>query len=449
MALNRVSSFAGRVVRALALLSALSIGGSAFGAERVPLTAEQLFDWAENAYSQYFPSRQSTQVFGAYVYRYYPETANYLGVANGRIAVLGPISGGILQDVGAIEQFECLAAPANCQPPTPSMFVATMRLAAVLDATGAFVLWGTEANLQPVDILIPGNGVRPLGVPAVQLMLGNKIGGLVDADGNAFGWGSTGRAFGQTIGGRLAFSQRVQIPFPGPVRQLMWALDTANGWSSIGLLRDGTVWSFSSERTRAGRTAIAAPPAVIQISDSTTVYDGPRALGSVVHAVTSNGEVWRLDVAGQNAPIKIRNVEGANFVSCSGRCFAVLRDGRVATWLVGQALYNTPGKWNPPENEAALVPGFSTAKQICGGTFLSTSGRVYSWRDGSDVLSSPTQASRFSDVTDLGCGGPMFIRRRDGSIWAGGGYSDLLSPDQIYASSDAFAFQLPYLSIGQ
>lgn len=42
--------------------------------------ANQLMDAAEAAYPQYFPSRQPTQSFAPFVFRYYPQTGIYLGV---------------------------------------------------------------------------------------------------------------------------------------------------------------------------------------------------------------------------------------------------------------------------------------------------------------------------------------------------------------------------------
>ncbi len=68
-------------------------------------TVTELLDWAERVYTVYFPSHQPNQFSDPYTYRYYPETLNYVGVANDRVYILGPVSGGVLGDVGALADF--------------------------------------------------------------------------------------------------------------------------------------------------------------------------------------------------------------------------------------------------------------------------------------------------------------------------------------------------------
>ncbi|MCC7099275.1 MAG: DUF1800 domain-containing protein [Rubrivivax sp.] len=70
-------------------------------------TPTQLFDWAERVHGQYFPGHQTDLESPPYVYRYYPQTQNYVGVASGRVYILGPVSSGsdVLGDVGAIADY--------------------------------------------------------------------------------------------------------------------------------------------------------------------------------------------------------------------------------------------------------------------------------------------------------------------------------------------------------
>lgn len=77
-------------------------------------TAAELFDWAEGAYAQFFPSRRSNLLLAGYTYRYYPESGNHLAVNDGRIYVQGPMSGGALYFVGTVTDYTCLAVPALC-----------------------------------------------------------------------------------------------------------------------------------------------------------------------------------------------------------------------------------------------------------------------------------------------------------------------------------------------
>lgn len=79
-----------------------------------PATAAELFDWAEGAYAQFFPSRRSNLLLAGYTYRYYPESGNHLAVNDGRIYVQGPMSGGSLSYVGTVTEYTCLAVPSLC-----------------------------------------------------------------------------------------------------------------------------------------------------------------------------------------------------------------------------------------------------------------------------------------------------------------------------------------------
>lgn len=81
-------------------------------------TPTLLFNWAEQAFPNYFaPASQVDLLSGPYVYRYYPATGNYMGVAGGEVYVLGPMSGGALARVGTLSDFACSAALIGCTVP--------------------------------------------------------------------------------------------------------------------------------------------------------------------------------------------------------------------------------------------------------------------------------------------------------------------------------------------
>lgn len=82
------------------------------------IDASQLMNWAEVAYPQYFkPAGQPNQTSAPYIYRFYPDTGNYLGVAGDKVAVLGPVSGGAILEVGTLADFECEVLLAQCVAP--------------------------------------------------------------------------------------------------------------------------------------------------------------------------------------------------------------------------------------------------------------------------------------------------------------------------------------------
>ncbi len=71
----------------------------------VPATATELMDWAELAYAAYFSGHKPNLTWAPYVYRYYPETDNYLGIDGQNVYILGPVSGGPLTLVGTLTEF--------------------------------------------------------------------------------------------------------------------------------------------------------------------------------------------------------------------------------------------------------------------------------------------------------------------------------------------------------
>ncbi|MES2938423.1 MAG: hypothetical protein V4864_12120 [Pseudomonadota bacterium] len=79
--------------------------------------AAALMDWAQAAYPSLFPGAQPTVSAAPFLYRYYPQTGNYLGVAGTTVFVLGPVSNGALMTVGSLADFACRVDPAGCQPP--------------------------------------------------------------------------------------------------------------------------------------------------------------------------------------------------------------------------------------------------------------------------------------------------------------------------------------------
>ena len=70
--------------------------------------------WAEATYSNHFSGPRVDGVYDIYAYRYYPSTGNYIGVADERVYVLGPISDDQIVYVGTMGEFRCRAFPEQC-----------------------------------------------------------------------------------------------------------------------------------------------------------------------------------------------------------------------------------------------------------------------------------------------------------------------------------------------
>lgn len=90
-------------------------------APQVP-SASELMDWAERTYPQHFPGPQTNQSLTPYVYRHYPGTGNYVGVAGQAVYILGPVAGGGADPmpVGVLSDFACQVHPASCAGAAPS-----------------------------------------------------------------------------------------------------------------------------------------------------------------------------------------------------------------------------------------------------------------------------------------------------------------------------------------
>ena len=93
-------------------------GGGGFSYERsTPGTgagnADCLFDWAEQDYPDLFAPAASSTTSAPYYYRYYSQTAAYLGTStvDNHVYYLGPVSGNSLLDVGALSTW---LATAGC-----------------------------------------------------------------------------------------------------------------------------------------------------------------------------------------------------------------------------------------------------------------------------------------------------------------------------------------------
>lgn len=71
---------------------------------RLP-TPDELMNWAEATYPAFFPGQVATTIAADVVYRFYPSTANYLGVQGHSVLVLGTLTNQVLTSVGTLAEF--------------------------------------------------------------------------------------------------------------------------------------------------------------------------------------------------------------------------------------------------------------------------------------------------------------------------------------------------------
>ena len=81
-------------------------------AARTP-TATEVFDWAQRQFPAIFSSQEANKALEGLTYRFYPGTGHYLGVVEGNVVVLGPLTGGQVVNAGTLQSFaEAVAADA-------------------------------------------------------------------------------------------------------------------------------------------------------------------------------------------------------------------------------------------------------------------------------------------------------------------------------------------------
>jgi len=157
MSLRRIAFACGVVVLGLSLAGcggglqeepgpAQTRAGKPQAAVAPVLNATALMDWAEGPYASFFPGHQADQAYGPYIYRYYPATGNYLGVAGSDIYVMFAGSGTPLY-VGQLDDFYCQVHPSYCLSGTAATGAPIAGAMVTLkDATGATVAATTSAS---------------------------------------------------------------------------------------------------------------------------------------------------------------------------------------------------------------------------------------------------------------------------------------------------------------
>jgi hypothetical protein len=84
------------------------------GALIVTSDSDRIFNWAETVYPQLFsPYQPQSQMILDYYVRYYSNTNAYLGTKNGRVYYYNANAGGMVLDVGSIDDYLPIAARAG------------------------------------------------------------------------------------------------------------------------------------------------------------------------------------------------------------------------------------------------------------------------------------------------------------------------------------------------
>ena len=101
-------------------------------------TPDAMMNWAQSYFPNAFPGNQFNIQSGSLLYRYYPDTGNYLGVSESVVYVLGPITGNALVSAGRLEDFAALVSvDRDAATPTTDLEAARFLLQAQFSASDA------------------------------------------------------------------------------------------------------------------------------------------------------------------------------------------------------------------------------------------------------------------------------------------------------------------------
>lgn len=150
------------------------------------VAAEQLLDYAEYHFGQYFPGNQVTKEFQGYLYRYYPDTKAYLGVKDGNVFTLGGPFGDTIRPQGRLTDFVTPGPPADRIEVTPSNVVLTDTTRSTRLSVRAFDREGREILGRPIwftssapnQIRVDREGVVTALLKTGSSILGVRVGSM-------------------------------------------------------------------------------------------------------------------------------------------------------------------------------------------------------------------------------------------------------------------------------
>ena len=140
------------------------------GSDSESITPDQLFDWAEATYPQFFPSREKTLTWSNYQFRYYKDTDVYLAVENGtKVVALGKPTGNEVVVLGEINNFSKVVT--QYKPWTNIQKRADIVLSSIGIQTGEStyqIIKAADLNSDGYDdLIITGQSLYP-GIPLVS-----------------------------------------------------------------------------------------------------------------------------------------------------------------------------------------------------------------------------------------------------------------------------------------
>ena len=362
-------------------------------------SVERLMDWAESTYPQFFPGHKSTLSSPPYLYRHYPETGNYVGVAGVRVLVFGPISNGDLQDVGQLSDFACLVTPRDCVVPRIERVAASRRVTKIVLADGRVGLLGEEPYPVKYRGLVPGSVVKIVDGISNAVSIRSSDGFLSDrtviltAEGDVYGWGYGQNALGQVYNNN-------QVTAPVKVTQLSNVADVslADGNMTMALKADGSLWVLPGLVLDSGQVGAVRVPALPKIR---AIFPTGSGDYEATIAVDESGQAWSVkralsvrDAANKRTlyPVTVERMLFAppdvQQIACTGvgsddTCLAVVADGSIRAWGRNDGSFGDGTTQDSTLPVSVKFPASERVRRIslhrqCA-LALTESGKLYSW----------------------------------------------------------------------
>lgn len=395
----------------------------ALAAPKTTISVEDLMNWAQREYPAYFPDNAQTGVWEGYQYRFYPSTGNYLGVFGNDVRVLGPITGGMLTQVGTMDDFKCRVAPAICATARGQKLIAGQSMSAAIADDGQLLMWGSTQNFRlAVGTALAGSNARTVATQVKQLAIATYGAVILDQAGLVYEYGSA-EAGWMAAPGQATSIPRL-IPRDQRVKQVLLSGRSGNYDQPFFLMEDGTL-----------TTTGFGPGGYHLQKDIESLSYG----SGIAHAIKTDGRVIRLEnssVYGVFA--EVQGASNVKSVSCSGsHCLALKSDGTVLAWGEDISLLSQIADPIQRQRQALPVAGLADVVMVSAGdgrsyttsAAITSDGRLYVWGQlASESLSvprfQPTLIASVGKVTDVSCSSHCLVRKEDGSIW-GWGYDRL------------------------
>lgn len=368
---------------------------------------DALMDWAETTYPEYFPSHKITQAWSPYLYRYYPESGNYVGVAGDDVVVLGPLSGNVIVPVGKLADFRCLVYPQDCVIPRISKLAAGNGFTVLALPDGRVAVIGNEGSAPATySGVLPGTFAKLVaglsGIVSVHVYSSSLFDRsfALTADGSVYAWGHDNESMGLA----KPKSGKDVVSTPTRIKQFSRIVEVqASDYRTMALRDDGTVWSLPGVINDNG---VISAQQVTGLPGIKSLSRSGYGASAEFFALDTTGAVWFLkpdngtrESANQRTVYAV-DVEPMLFappdntqVSCSkpppsGHCLGLRPDGSVWAWgkndggQLGDGTTlskSAPVKVSLPAN--VVVTDVSTAASHINrcSTALTSSGVMYFW----------------------------------------------------------------------